>query len=135
LNREKLRSFIRYLIVGVANNAMGYLAYLLVTWLGMEPKLAVTLLYPLAALSAYFGHARYSFSYEGGMMGGLFRYGIAHVISYGNNILLLYVLHDQLHYPHQLVQVLAIFVGAGLLFLLFKFFVFTGKRPGGAKPC
>jgi putative flippase GtrA len=115
---------VRYGVVGVINNLAGYLIYLGVTWLGLEPKLAVTLMYPIGALTGYFGHARYAFAYRGGHVSGLLRYVVAHLVGYTANIALLYVFFDRFGYPHQAVQAVAIFVVAGLLFALFRYFVF-----------
>jgi putative flippase GtrA len=117
----------RYGVVGVLNNLLGYLIYLLVTWLWLDPKVAVTLMYPIAAVTAYFGHAKYSFAYKGRTWYGIARYGIAHLIGYGVNIAMLYVFSDRLQYPHQLVQAAAIFVVAGVLFILFRYFVFPNQ--------
>lgn len=114
----------RYGVVGAINNLAGYLIYLGVTWLGLEPKLAVTLMYPIGALAGYFGHARYAFAYRGGHASGILRYVGAHLVGYTANIALLYVFFDRLGYPHQAVQVVAIFVVAGLLFVLFRYVVF-----------
>lgn len=122
---------VRYGIVGVLNNLRGYLIYLLLTWLWFDPKAVVAIMYPVAAAMAYFGHARYSFSYEGSAPHGLFRYCIAHAIGYTTQIGILYVFHDVLGYPHQLVQIFAIFAVAGILYLLLRYFVFP-KRP---TPC
>lgn len=117
----------RYGVVGVLNNLLGYLIYLLVTWLWFDPKVAVTLMYPVGALTAYFGHARYSFKYIGRTSSGIIRYAIAHVIGYGANIAMLYVFSDRLMYPHQLVQAAAIAVVAGILYLLLRYFVFPSR--------
>lgn len=122
-----LRQIIRYGVVGVLNNLLGFLIYLLVTWLWLDPKIAVTLMYPIGAVTAYFGHAKYSFAYNGDTSHGLFRYAIAHVVGYGANIGMLYLLSDRLGYPHQLVQALAIVVVAGILYLLFRYFVFPNR--------
>src|SRR5688572_126275 len=73
------RQIVRYGMVGVLNNLLGYLIYLVLTALWLEPKLAVTLLYPVGALTGYFGHARYAFAFEGGHAGGLIRYIGAHL--------------------------------------------------------
>lgn len=118
---------IRYGVVGVLSNLSGYLVYLGVTWLGLEPKLAVSMLYPVGALIAYFSHARYSFAYQGKVGHGLARYVVAHGIGYGTNLLLLYVFHDLMHFPHQLVQAFAIVAVGGILFLLFRYFVFPAR--------
>lgn len=124
---ETVLQLVRYGVVGVANNLVGYLIYLGVTWLGVDPKLAVTIMYPIGALIAYFSHARYSFSYRGDRTRGLFRYVIAHVIGYGANVSLLYIFFDRMGFPHQLVQAMAIFIVAGLLFVLFRYFVFPAR--------
>lgn len=122
-----LTQVIRYGVVGVLNNLLGYLIYLVVTWLWLDPKVAVTLMYPIGAVTAYFGHARYSFAYSGRTALGIVRYAIAHLIGYGANIGMLYFFSDRLGYPHQLVQAVAIVAVAGILYLLFRYFVFPNR--------
>lgn len=114
----------RYGVVGVINNLAGYLIYLGVTWLGLEPKLAVTVLYPIGIIISYFGHARYTFFHNNANSSTLIRFVLAYLIGYVANIALLYMFVDQLGFPHQLVQASAIFIVAGLLFLLLRYFVF-----------
>ncbi|MCY1546854.1 GtrA-like protein [compost metagenome] len=114
-------------MVGVLNNLLGYLIYLVVTWVWLDPKVAVTLMYPIGAVTAYFGHAKYAFAYSGQTSHGIARYVIAHLIGYGANIGLLYVFSDRLLFPHQLVQAVAIVGVAGILFLLFRYFVFPNR--------
>lgn len=122
-----LRQVRRYGIVGVLNNLLGYLIYLLITWFWLDPKIVVTLMYPIGAVTAYYGHAKYAFSYNGRHSHGLVRYFIAHLIGYGTNIGMLYLFWNRLSYPHQLVQAVAIVVVAGVLFLLFRYFVFSER--------
>ncbi len=123
-----LRQIIRYGVVGVLNNLLGYLIYLLITFYWLDPMVAVSLLYPVGAITAYFGHSKYAFSYQGKNTHALVRYIIAHLIAYGVNILMLYILWDKLKLPHQIVQAVAIFVCAGVLFLLFRYFVFPHSK-------
>jgi putative flippase GtrA len=122
-----LGQVVRYGVVGVLNNLLGYLIYLLVTWVWLDPKVAVTLMYPIGAVTAYFGHARYSFAYNGRISHGIIRYAIAHLIGYGANIGMLYVFADRLGYPHQLVQAVAIVAVAGILYLLYRYFAFPNR--------
>ena len=117
----------RYGIVGVLNNLLGYLIYLFITWFWLDPKIAVTLMYPIGAVTAYYGHARYAFSYNGRHSHVLVRYVIAHLIGYGANIGMLYLFWNQLGYPHQLVQAIAIVVMAVVFFLLYRHFVFSKR--------
>jgi putative flippase GtrA len=119
-----LHQVVRYGVVGVLNNLLGYLIYLAITFFGVDPKIVITFLYPVGAITAYFGHSKYAFSYQGRSTSALLRYGIAHLVGYSVNLLMLFILSDKLKYPHQAVQALAIFVVAGILFLMFKYFVF-----------
>lgn len=127
LQMSTVTQLIKYGVVGVLNNFLGYLIYLLVTWLWLDPKMAVSLLYPIGATTAYFGHAKYSFSYGGKASRGVLRFVIAQLVGYSLNLLLLYVFSDILKIPHQIVQAVAIVVVAGVLFLLFKYYVFPDR--------
>lgn len=122
-----LGQLLRYGVIGVLNNLLGYLIYLVVTWLWLDPKVAVTLMYPIGTATAYFGHSRYSFVYSGCTSHGIARYFIAHLIGYGANIGMLYLFSDRLGYPHQLVQAVAIVAVASILYLLFRYFVFPNQ--------
>jgi len=124
LKYPALNQFIRYGVVGLLNNALGYLVYLIVTFFWLDPKVAITMLYPLAAVMAYFGHMNYAFKHEGRRTHSLLRYGVAHVMGYGLNFMMLLILVERFKLPHQWVQAMAIPVLAGFLFLMLKYFVF-----------
>lgn len=119
-----LRQLIRYGVVGLLNNMLGYLVYLGLTWTGLDPKIVISILYPIGIAVGYFSHLRYSFSYGDRGLNVLLRYLIAYLFGYIVNFAMLYLLSEKLKFPHQAVQALAIFVVAGILFLLLKFFVF-----------
>ena len=116
---------IRYGVVGVLNNLLAYVIYLALTWSWLEPKLAVTLLYPIGAMTAYVGHARYAFAYQGKHSYSVLRYIVAHLVGYAIDVSLLYVFTDRLGFPHQAVQASAVVIVGGVLYLLFKYWVFT----------
>ena len=120
-----LRRVFRYGIAGVINNLWSYLIYLLITWVWLEPKVAVTLMYPISAITGYFVHAKYSFESDAVNRYVFIRYGVAHLVGYFANIILLFILSDLLGYPHQLVQAVAIVLIAGILFILFRYYVFS----------
>ncbi|TBU92862.1 hypothetical protein DNJ95_12675 [Stutzerimonas kirkiae] len=115
---------LRFAVLGVAFNAGGYMLYLLLTWLGVAPKLTVSLLYPLGALAGFLGNRKLTFSYRGSLFDSGLRYALAHTMGYALNLALLAVFADRLGYPHQWVQAVAVFVVAGFLFVAFKCFVF-----------
>jgi len=116
-----------YSLVGVAINLAGFLIYLLLTWKWLDPKMAVSLMYPIGAFLGYFGNSKLAFFYSGSHLFGLLRYVLAHFIGYGTNIAILYTFVDLLGYPHPFIQAIAIFVVAGILFLLFRYYVFPQK--------
>jgi putative flippase GtrA len=122
------RELIRYAVVGFLSNLAGYLIYLLITWMGVEPKTTVTIFYPIAAAIGYFGHAQYSFSYRGRHGSGFSRYVLAHLFGYLLNIISLYFFVDVLLYPHQMVQFFNIFLVSGFLFLVFKYYTFHTNK-------
>jgi len=123
-NGAVVKQLLRYAVVGVTSNVTGYLVYLLVTHLGMEPKVAMSFLYALGATIGYFGNSSFTFSYKGGFLESGIRYGMAHSLGYVLNLALLLVFVDIFEYPHQLVQAIAVFIVAAFLFVAFKFFVF-----------
>ena len=123
----KIYHLLRYGIVGVLNNLLAYAIYLLVTYFWLDPKLTITLLYPVGIAVAYFTHAKYSFTERSGGNWGIFRFLISYLFVYVVNIFMLNVLADRLGFPHQIVQIFAIIVISAILYLLLKYFVFTSN--------
>lgn len=116
--------FVRYVIVGVASNASIYLLYLVITWLGVGPKVAMTALYLLGVVQSFVFNKKWSFRFSGSTTPALVRYVIAYAIGYGINLIALLMFVDQLGLPHQAVQGVMIVVVAGLLFLAQRYWVF-----------
>lgn len=124
----------RYAIVGLLSNALGYLLYLAITALGMEPKLAMTLLYIIGTLQTFFFNRKWSFSHNGAFQGPFFRYVLAYAFGYLLNLAVLLILVNWAHWPHQIVQGVMIFILAAMLFLLQKYWVFApGMRKLNSK--
>lgn len=121
---------IRYALVGLVSNAVGYLFYLLLTHTGVAPKITVTLLYVSTAALAFFGNRRLTFQSRGRFMGPALRYVIAHSLGYMINLAMLAVLADRAGIPHQWVQLAAIFVVAGFMFFALRWFVFAERSEG-----
>jgi len=117
----------KYGLVGIIGNLIGYCTYILFTFLGLTPVLAITLLYPVGAIFGYYGNKEYTFSYKGKVSSSSIRYIIAHFGGYLMNISLLHIFVSQFNLPHQLVQAAAIFIVAIYLFFTLKMFVFSNK--------
>lgn len=119
---------VRFAVVGLASNGVGYCLYLFLTWSGMGPKLAMSLLFCLGTLQTFVFNKRWSFKYRGRDRMVMLRYLCAYGIGYLVNLAALLVLVDHLHYRHATVQGVMILGVAALMFLLQKFWVFAPVR-------
>ena len=118
---------IRYGLMGVVSNAAIYFVYLLITYLGVEPKTAMTLVYIIGTVIGFIGNRKWTFAHRGDSSSAALRYLLAHLFGYLLNLLILLTFVDHLGYAHQWVQVVAIIIVAGFLFIVFKYFVFQEK--------
>ena len=123
---------LRYGIVGIAHNLGGYLVYLLITWLGTDPKIAVAILYPIGTLVSYVAHKRWTFGHEGAVGQSLSRFVAMQGSGYFLNIGIMYAGYDVLGFPHQLVQLFAMGFLAVTFFLISKFVVFKDADESGS---
>lgn len=120
-----MQQLIRYGLVGVATNVAIYFIYLLTTYLGLEPKIAMTLVYIIGASIGFVGNQKWTFAHRGNVSSAALRYALAHLFGYILNFLILLIFVDNLGYVHQWVQAVAIVIVAGFLFIVFKYFVFA----------
>lgn len=118
---------VRYGVVGMVSNMAIYLVYLFVTYLGVEPKKAMTLLYIVGAFIGFLGNRKWTFAHRGNSMRAVGRYVTAHTLGYLLNLVILFIFVDRLGYAHQAVQAIAVVVVAGFLFVTLKFYVFSKK--------
>lgn len=126
-NRKSATQLFRYGLVGIASNLAGYMLYLLITHFGIQPKVAISFLYPTGAFIGFWGNRKLTFAHKGSLLATGARYIIAHGIGYFINLAFLIVMVDKFGYAHQWVQAVAILIVATFLFVAFKFFVF--KQP------
>lgn len=128
INRKLAKQMFHYGLFGVLRNSIGYTTYLLITYWGIPPKVATSLLYFTGMSINFFGSRSHIFRHEGSIRGAGVRYVVIAVIGYLINIGLFILLVDNLGYPHKWVQIAAIFIVAGYLFLSFKYFVFKNTK-------
>lgn len=127
--KNTLGQALRFAVVGVASNAVGFGWYLLLTWLGMGPKTAMSLLFLIGTLQTFIFNKRWSFRYGGADRMVLVRYMAAYGFGYLLNLAMLVVLVDYAKLPHVPVQAAMICTVAGIMFLLQKFWVFAPSNP------
>lgn len=114
----------RFAMVGLASNALLYLIYLALTAAGIDPKIAMSLLYMAGVAQTFLFNKRWTFNHTGNHSTTLVRYLIVYASGYLVNLLVLFWLVDSLGYPHQIIQGVMILMLAGTIFLLQKFWVF-----------
>lgn len=131
--KSTIGQMFRYGIVGAVSNAIGYLLYLAITAVGMEHKLAMSLLYMFGVVQTFLFNKRWSFDHVGSNRHAFVKYFISHGVGYIVNLTSLYLCVDRLGWPHQAVQGVMVFVVAALLFMLQKFWVFRTPLIGGVK--
>ncbi|MDR3442157.1 MAG: GtrA family protein [Legionella sp.] len=128
-NPAKLYPTICYSIVGLSNNLLIYMIYLLMTFEGINPKLTIKILYPIAILTAFISHSKYSFKYQGKLKKVMGRYLSCYFICYCINYTILFIFIDEYKLPHQMVQAFSIFFIGGILFFMLKYFVSVIPEP------
>jgi len=126
-SQHTLSELFRYGVIGVSHNVLIYIMYLLATWQGIDPKYAMTVLYIFAVLLSFYLNRRWTFEYEGMAWSSLVRYLVTYALVYLLNLFTLLVFVDSLGYPHQAVMALLVLVGAGILFLAQKYWVFNSR--------
>jgi putative flippase GtrA len=123
-HKETLNQLVRYGIVGVSTNMLGYLLFLAITFLGVPHKLAMTGLYCVGVIVSYLSNKSWTFDHKGSHISTPVKFAMAHIGGYFLNLFLLYFGVDHLGYPYQLVQFIAVFVIAAYLFVTFKLLIF-----------
>ncbi len=118
------QQFLRYAIVGLASNAFGYSLYLGLTYLGMGPKLAMSLLYGVGVLQTFVFNKKWSFRFQGDVTPALVRYFSVCVVGYVINFLMLLLFVDQMGLPHHWVMGVLVLFMALFFFVAQKFWVF-----------
>lgn len=128
------KQFFRYAFVGLVSNAAIYALYVVLTNLGMGPKLAMSLLYFVGVLQTFVFNRQWSFQFDGPTTPALVRYFLAYVVGYGLQFLALVLLVDRMGLPHQWVMGFLILLIALFLFVAQKFWIFrdaTNPLPRG----
>lgn len=123
----------RYGLIGLATNLLGYLAFVFLVASGTEPKMAMTFLYAVGVAVGYVGNRQWTFAHTGSWAASMTRYGLAHLLGYMLNFLILVWFIDRLGHPAHWVQAGAIIVVAGFLFLAFRYFAFRAAKGDGGE--
>jgi len=118
--------FFKFVIVGLLLNIVLYGAFILLTWLGVEVKLAMTTLYVIGILYSFKLNKDLIFSCERSGS-SFFRFIISALLIYCMNYSSLLIFYEFLTYPYQYVQAVSIVFLALLQYVLNKYWIFNVK--------
>lgn len=118
------RELVSYALVGIVSNVVAFLAYIGLTQVGVSPVLAMTVVYLVALVIAFFGNKRLTFAFKGNDGTAALRFLLAYGVGYMLNLSLLVLFHAVLGFPHQAVMAVNTLIVAAFLFVVQKYFVF-----------
>ncbi|MCX6016211.1 MAG: GtrA family protein [Chloroflexales bacterium] len=121
----KLQKTSRFIVVGVISNGIGYGVYLLITWLGVPHKIAMTLLYCVGVTMSYLGNKKFTFADTQKISMTIVKFLVVYIIGYIVQYVILDVLVDQFMVFHAFAQLAGAIVGTIYLFIALRFFVFN----------
>lgn len=127
--KKTLGQLLRYGIIGLMSNALGYALYLGLTYVGLGPKLAMSLLYVVGVLQTFFLNRRWTFEHDGRTGQAFRRYVVLYASGYVLQLLALSFFVDWFGFPHQWVMLALIIFMALFLFAGQKVWVFRPLVP------
>ena len=116
--------FVRFGFTGIVTNTLGYIIYLIVTFFGVPPKLAMTILYFAGVLIGFSANRRWVFVNAADQQGAIVKYGMMYGVGYMLNYGILYIFVDRLHYAHAYVQAFGIVAVAAFVYVASSIYVF-----------
>lgn len=119
-----VRQLIRFGVVGLASNAIGYGLYLLLTRIGVGPRYAMSVLYSIGVLQAFVFNKRWTFNHQGSSVNALGNYVLLYALGYAFNVVTMTVCIEVLAWPHQWVMLGLLLIMPLLFFGGQKFWVF-----------
>jgi putative flippase GtrA len=121
------KQLVRFAVVGLASNLLLYLAYLVITALGMGHKTAMSILYVTGVCLTFAFNRNWTFGHGGHIPTAFLAYVALYAFGYLLNLFALFVLVDRLGYDHRWVQGLMIPSLAVFFFFSQKFLVFRSR--------
>jgi putative flippase GtrA len=119
------KQFAKYIAVGGMSNGLAYGLYIIITFSGVSPIIAMSIVYVFASVIAFTANKGWTFQSNTNINKIIIRYLMSQVLGYGTNLILLYWLHYVLGVPHQTAQLLGIGIVAVVLFLISRYYVFS----------
>ena len=120
-----LRQISRYGVVGFFLNSIGYFLYVIVVSLGIDSKIAMSVVYFIGFFIGFYGNRKFTFDDRGHVAATGIKYTVVYAVGYLINLGFIFLLVDSWGYEPGKVQFFAIGVVAIINFLLLKYYAFA----------
>lgn len=117
----------KFIVVGLANNAVTFGGFIILTLLGVGPFAAMTVTYVVGLAITFAGNRNWTFRHRGGVGSSSARFLAVYGIGYFLNLLVLWVLISLAGVPQIPAQLAAIIVLAIFTFILMRLWVFSER--------
>jgi len=114
----------RFLFVVSFTNISLYLAYLYITFQGLDHKYAMSIIYIAGVIMGFMLNRKWTFKHRGHISKVFIRYLLLYFFGYFVNLGGLFMLVDIYRYPHQFVQLGLAILMAFMFFFLQRIWVF-----------
>jgi len=121
---------IRFGVIGIKNNVIYYLLYVILSLAGVGHGFAVSAIYVFGILYSFLFNKRFVFRDHRHSWNLFARYTLVYVLAWGLNLVSLRFLTVKVGLNHFLAQGLLIFAISGVLFVSLKIFVFRPNENG-----
>lgn len=118
-----LKDLYRYYAAGMVINSVGYLAFLIFIYIGIDHKISATVLYIFGSLVSYLINRKYVFNSNSSINSSLSWFAISLLGGYFLNISLLYFFVDTHGFNPAIIQILSVFIISIYFYLINKFVV------------
>lgn len=117
-------SLLKFVAVGITNNLIGYVTFVVLSLWGMSAIGAMSISYVLGMFISFAGNRKWTFGHNGRAGSALLRFIWVNVLCYGLNVGILALFVNRLGLPQIPVQFFALGIVATCTFLLMRLWVF-----------
>ena len=117
----------KFAIVGVTNNIVGYLIFVILSLSGTSAIPAMVISYCIGMIISFFGNRSFTFNHQGSNRDAILRFIVTNAAGLALNTGILWFFVDRLGLPQILVQLFAIGCVAILTFTLMRAWVFQSR--------
>lgn len=117
----------KFAIVGVANNIVGYLIFVILSLSGTSAIPAMVVSYCTGMIISFFGNRSFTFGHQGRNGEAILRFIVANAAGLALNTGILWFFVDKIGFPQIPVQLFAIGCVAVLTFTLMRAWVFQNR--------